>query len=207
MPFSFWSSSAEAVLMSMSSALVEGALVSFFVGLAFVACANAAGVPTGPRQSMAAITSVISRSMGSSGSKWSRKFEDQPACWPRVTETGRMGGAEMTRRAGSCSRSFRHTSGRPCPNLSCRGRNDGEALGEVGRIAEAIRGDAAMFTVVQLHILTHGLEELLGQRRIAHAEVPYLRREASDHILCDLALVGLADPALLGDLLHHAGAP
>src|SRR5512143_285934 len=82
MPFSFWSSSAEAVLMSMSSALVEGALVSFFVGLAFVACANAAGVPTGPRQSMAAITSVISRSMGSSGSMWLGKFEDPPSRGP-----------------------------------------------------------------------------------------------------------------------------
>ena len=43
-------------------------------------------------------------------------------------------------------------------SLSCRGGNDGEALSKVGCVAEATGGDAAMFSVVQLHVLPHGFE-------------------------------------------------
>jgi hypothetical protein len=46
----------------------------------------------------------------------------------------------------------------PMRDLSRRGRNDDEALSEVGRVAKAAPGDPAMFGVVQLQVLSHGFE-------------------------------------------------
>ena len=63
-----------------------------------------------------------------------------------------------------------------------------------------------MFPVAHLHVLSHDLEHLVGHRSIAHTEIPYLRRDAADHVLRELALVSLAHPALPGKLLQYAGA-
>ena len=55
-------------------------------------------------------------------------------------------------------------------------------------------------------VLADGGVQLLSHGVVAHAEIPDLRRHASNHVHGELALVGLADPAALGKLLQHARA-
>lgn len=69
-----------------------------------------------------------------------------------------------------------------------------------------------MLGVMQLHPVTDGLAQLRGDRFVANAKVPQLRRNAGAHVLSaavverDLAFLSLAYPAAPHEFLQHARA-
>ncbi|MCK7510182.1 MAG: hypothetical protein MZV70_43185 [Desulfobacterales bacterium] len=62
-----------------------------------------------------------------------------------------------------------------------------------------------MLGVMQPHLLADRRLQLLDDRGVARAELPDLWRHAAHDVHRELALVGLADPAALRELLQHAG--
>jgi hypothetical protein len=85
----------------------------------------------------------------------------------------------------------------------CIGHDD--AVDEITRIREAGGGYAGVFGVVKLHAMTDGFVELRGDRLVAHAEQPHLRRDSGDQVLRDLTFLGLAHPSLARELLQNSG--
>jgi hypothetical protein len=59
---------------------------------------------------------------------------------------------------------------------------------------------------MQLNVLPNRSVQLLGHLLIASAEVPDLRRHATDHIQRQFTLKGFAQPPFLGKLLQRPGA-
>jgi len=57
---------------------------------------------------------------------------------------------------------------------------------------------------MELHALADDGRELARECRVADAEMPDFRRHAGDDVECELALVGLADPALARELLQQS---
>ena len=82
----------------------------------------------------------------------------------------------------------------------------GDLIHEEAGVGEACARHAGVLGVVQLHLVAHDFLELSRDRRIAHAELPDLRRDAGHEILSEIALDGLADPAAVREFLQHAGA-
>src|SRR6185295_1526950 len=77
---------------------------------------------------------------------------------------------------------------------------------EIRRLGETGSRQAAMLAVMQTDLLADRRIELLRELLVARAEVPDLRRNSADHIQRQLAFIGLADPALLRELLQNASA-
>ena len=82
---------------------------------------------------------------------------------------------------------------------------DEDAVDKVVRFGETGGGHSRMFRVVKLHAMAYGSIELLGDGRVAHAELPHLRRNPGDQVLSNFALVGLAHPALTREFLQYSG--
>src|SRR4051794_35841746 len=67
-------------------------------------------------------------------------------------------------------------------NLPSCGVNSSEALGEVRRVGKALRRQSTVLAVVNPDLFAHCLAQLVGDLRIASAEVPNLRRHAAHDV-------------------------
>src|SRR5690606_1273231 len=81
-----------------------------------------------------------------------------------------------------------------------------EAAREETSLPEAAGRDAAMLGVMHANLLPDRAGKLLRQLFVARAEVPDLRSHAAYDVQRKLALVRLAEPALLRELLQNTGA-
>src|SRR5437870_408099 len=77
---------------------------------------------------------------------------------------------------------------------------------EVFGLAEAASRQALVLLIGQRHPLAERRVDGRRHRVASHGEVEHLRHRAGERHHRELALPGLADPALLGKLLHVAGA-